>query len=79
MVGGMHGRGVCMARGMHDMHPPGRYYSYGIRSMSGRYASYWNAFLLFTMFTFVSVYSISFLKFPTVNVLFIFRFNYLAQ
>ena len=26
-----------------DMHPPSGYYE--IRSMSGRYASYWNAFL----------------------------------
>ena len=44
--GGMHGRGhawlgACMVGGMHDMHaPPGRHYSYGIWSMSGRYASY---------------------------------------
>ena len=38
--------GGCMAGGMHDTHPPGRSYSYGIWSMSGRYASYWNAFLL---------------------------------
>ena len=50
MAGGscMAGRGVCMVGGMRDMHatsppPPGRYY--GLRSMSGRYASYWNAFL----------------------------------
>ena len=39
MVGGMRGRGVCVA-----CIPPARYYE--IRSMSGRYASYWNAFLL---------------------------------
>ena len=32
-------RGMCMAGGMH-----GRYYE--IWSMSGQYASYWNAFLL---------------------------------
>ena len=38
----MHGRGVCMAGGMH-VHPPGRYHE--IRLMSGRYSSYWNAFL----------------------------------
>ena len=62
MVGGMHGRGACVAGvcmvgdyvvGMHGgghawqvaTHaPPGRYYN--IRSMSGQYASYWNAFLL---------------------------------
>ena len=37
--GGVHGRGACVVGGMH-----GRYYE--IRSMSGRYASYWNAFLL---------------------------------
>ena len=34
--------GACMARGRHPC--PSRYY--GIRSMSRRYASYWNAFLL---------------------------------
>ena len=45
MAGGMHGRGACVAGvcvwqgGMH-----GRYYE--IQSMSRRYASYWNAFLL---------------------------------
>ena len=38
-VGGMHGRGACVAHTL----PPGRYYE--IRSMSGRYASSWNAFL----------------------------------
>ena len=53
--GSMHGRegcvaGACMA-GMHGrgcawqgMHAPPRGYD-EIRSMSGRYASYWNAFL----------------------------------
>ena len=57
--GGMHGRGACMAwgacmaggacmggmRGRRAMPlplSPARYYE--IRSMSGRYASYWNAF-----------------------------------
>ena len=47
--GGMHGCGGMRGRegGMLDMHAPkDRYYGYGIRSMSGRYASYWNAFLL---------------------------------
>ena len=39
MVGGMHGRGAWVVGGM-----CGRYYE--IWSMSGRYASYWNAFLL---------------------------------
>ena len=34
--------GVCHAC------PPGRYYE--IRSMSGRYASYWNAFLFLRIF-----------------------------
>ena len=38
MTGAMHGSGVCMAGGM-----CGRYYE--IWSISGRYASYWNAFL----------------------------------
>ena len=60
--GGMHGRwhawwrgmhggrgecvvGACMAGGMHGTHmPPNGYYE--IQSMSGRYASYRNAFLL---------------------------------
>ena len=54
--GGMHGRGACMAGGvcgrwghawwgacMAHPPPPSRYYE--IWSMSGRYASYWNAFL----------------------------------
>ena len=41
--GGMHGRGVHARLGMHR-----RYYE--IRSMSGRYASYWNAFLFMTNF-----------------------------
>ena len=35
--GGMHGGGACMAWGGMP----------GIRSISGRYAYYWNAFLLF--------------------------------
>ena len=43
--GGVHGGGPCMP-------PPGRYYGYGIRSMSGRYASYWNAFLFKEQFLF---------------------------
>ena len=43
----MAGRGVCVAgRACMIRTPPGRYYGYGIRSMSGRYAPYWNAFLL---------------------------------
>ena len=52
--GGMCDRGACVARGVHGRGhawqgacvacPPGRYYE--IRSMSGRYASYWSAFLL---------------------------------
>ena len=57
VAGGMCGRGACMAGGVcmargacvaggHAWYtPPRRYYE--IRSMSGRYASYWNAFLLF--------------------------------
>ena len=42
--GDVHGRGACVAGG-HAWHarPPHRYY--GIQSMSGRYASCWNAFL----------------------------------
>ena len=48
---GMHDRecvwqGTCVIGGVCDTHaPPGRYYGYGIWSMSGRYSSYWNAFL----------------------------------
>ena len=50
-------QGVCMAGGMgggvcsegHACH--GRYH--GIRSMSGRYASYWNAFLFDMNFYFI--------------------------
>ena len=38
--GGMHGRGACVVGGGGVR---GRYYE--IRSMSGRYAAYWNAFL----------------------------------
>ena len=44
MAGGVRGEGACMA-GWHTCPPsPGIYYE--IWSMSGRYASYWNAFLL---------------------------------
>ena len=48
--GCMHGRGVCIAGG-HAGHacPPSRYYE--IRSMSGRYASYWNAFFFLFLFS----------------------------
>ena len=53
MAGNMHGRGhawqgACMARvmgGVHGMHTPHDTTRYG-RSMRGRYASYWNVFLL---------------------------------
>ena len=48
---GVHGRGACVVgehawQEGHVWHacPPSRYYA--IRSMSGRYSSYWNAFLL---------------------------------
>ena len=51
---GMHGRGVCVAC-MHAPPPPRRYYE--IRSMSGRYASYWNA-LLFSVLVFADFYFI---------------------
>ena len=44
--GGVHGWGACVAGGMHAPPPSATYYGYGIRSMSGRYVSYWNAFLL---------------------------------
>ena len=60
--GGMHGRGCAWHGSMHGtgggMHgrvcgmppPPSRYYE--IRSMIGRYASYWNAFLSHIYFMF---------------------------
>ena len=50
VAGGVHGEGACVAGGRvcHS-----RYYE--IRSMSGRYASYWNAFLLILKFTSLSV------------------------
>ena len=52
--GAMHNRGVCMTGGgghawqggVHCMHAP----YYEIRSMSGQYASYWNAFLFGNIF-----------------------------
>ena len=54
VAGGMHGtgacvvRGACMVGGMHGAEEGhawcGKYY--GIQSMSGQYAPYWNAFLL---------------------------------
>ena len=50
--GRVHGRGVCV-----PCTPPSRYYSYGIWSMSGRYASYCNAFLFGTVVTCYSLYS----------------------
>ena len=42
VAGGKHGKGACVVEGR-VCPPPGRYYQ--IRSMSRRYASYWNAFL----------------------------------
>ena len=60
MAGGMHGRWVCIARGcawqgacmagacMAERHV-WQGGDYEIRSMSGQYASYWNAFLLQTI------------------------------
>ena len=47
VAGGVHGRGACMAGacvagGAFMLPPTTRYYE--IQSMSGRYASYWNAF-----------------------------------
>ena len=46
MTGSVHGRGRVWWGLCVPCMPPGRYYGYGIRSMSGQYASYWNAFLL---------------------------------
>ena len=50
------GGGVVSAQrnaGIHSRHPPGQtpHKHYGIRSTSGRYASYWNAFLLILLLT----------------------------
>ena len=42
--GGMHGQGSCMSRGRGVCMPDTMRYG---RSMSGWYASYWNAFLSF--------------------------------
>ena len=50
MAGGHAWQGTCMA-----CTPPARYYE--IRSMSGRYASYWNAFLLSRKF--ILAYSVT--------------------
>ena len=46
--GGMHGMGACVAGGMHSWY-------YETRSISGRYASYWNAFLLSFVFSLVAL------------------------
>ena len=54
--GCMHGRGGMHVGGMRgsggDMHGRGGVHGryYGTRSMSGQYASYWNAFLLMLVF-----------------------------
>ena len=50
--GGMRGRwGACVVAGGHAWLPRGGCIGYDeIRSMSGRYASYWNAFLLLFIF-----------------------------
>ena len=45
MGGGGHGRGACVMGACMPRTPPSGYYGYGIRSISGQYASYWNAFL----------------------------------
>ena len=50
--GGMHGKGACVAGGCMVGGMRGRYYE--IRSMSGRYASYWNAFLFDLLLRLVS-------------------------
>ena len=61
----VHGWGACMAGGCawlvgacmaHMPPPPSRYYGYSIRSMSGQYASYWNAFLSQIRFRPIHVY-----------------------
>ena len=49
-----------MTGGVHGTHAPSRRY-YEIRSMSGRYASYWNAFL----FSFISTGTKTYLSTPT--------------
>ena len=52
--GSVHGRGACVPQGYHET-----------RSMSGRYASYWNAFLLqycFNVFFFIPETLIQFSK-----------------
>ena len=52
VAGGYAWQGACVAGGVHSRArtlppPPGRYYE--LRSMSGRYASYWNALLFFNV------------------------------
>ena len=50
IAGSLYGKGAMRGDGggcVWHARPPPRYY--GIRSMSGRYASYWNAFLLNTI------------------------------
>ena len=49
MAGGMCGRGACVVGGVRAMHTSPDTMRYG-RSMHGRYASYWNAFLLVMIF-----------------------------
>ena len=45
ITGGIYGRGMHGRGHAYHACPPSRYYGHGIRSMSGRYTSYWNAFL----------------------------------
>ena len=42
----LHGGGVCLATMPWESRPPVPGYYYGIRSTSGRYAFYWNGYLL---------------------------------
>ena len=49
-LGGVHGWGVGVAGGVHAMHTPRPDTTRYSRSMSGRYASYWNTFLFFFVF-----------------------------
>ena len=58
-IGSVHGGGHVWQGDVRDMYAPlGRYYGYGIRSMSGRYASYWNAFLVYSNLLVASVHYI---------------------
>ena len=56
VAGGHAWWGACMTGSVHDMHAPSRYYE--IWSVSGRYASYWNAFLFWSVTLSVRIFTL---------------------